>query len=158
MPAPLATFLFGVALLAGGASAQCQFTSVSTQTYGLGCGQVFSLPPAISAQLDPVACSLGIRVQAFAGCCNTFLRNRILALGIAQANLPLPQIAIGCTLLVNPDVMLWQSNTMGDTFVLPIPPGLTSFTFHGQGAGHYFTTIGLSNDLMLTGGLTMTMF
>ena len=88
----------GVALLAGGANAQCQFTSVSTQTYGLGCGQVFSVPPSISAQLDPVACALGIRVTSYAGCCNTFLRNRILALGIAQANLPLPQIAIGCTL------------------------------------------------------------
>lgn len=154
----IVTALFLVAAIASDANAQCQFTSVSTQTYGLGCGQVFSVPPSISAQLDPVACSLGIRVQAFAGCCNTFLRNRILALGITQANQPLPQIAIGCTLLVNPDVMLWQSTAMGDTFVLAIPPGLTSFTFHGQGAGHYFTTIGLTNDLMLTGGLTMTLF
>jgi hypothetical protein len=152
------SFLFSVALLAGGAGAQCQFSAVSTQNYGNPCGQVFSVPPSISAQLDPVACSLGIRVVAYAGCCNTYLRDRILALGLSQANQPLPQIAFGCTLLVNPITLLWQPVSMGDTFTLPIPPGLTPFTFHAQGAPHYFTTIGLTNDLMLTDGLTLTLF
>lgn len=141
----------------GAAAGQCQFTSVALQNYGLGCGIVFSVPPSITAQLDPVTCTLGIRVTAFAGCCNTFLRDRLLVLGLTPANQPLPQVAFGCTLLVSPTVFLWQATSAGDTFHFGIPPGLTSFTFHAQGAAHYFTTIGLSDDLMLTDGLTMTL-
>jgi hypothetical protein len=145
-------------LLADVATAQCPFTGVTTQNYGAPCTTVFPTAPTISAQLDPVACSLGIRVIAYAGCCNTYLRDRILALGLSQANQSLPQVGTGCTLLVNPITFLWQPATMGDTFTLPIPPGLTPFTFHAQGAPHYFTTIGLTNDLMLTDGLTLTLF
>ncbi len=142
----------------GAVAAQCPFTGVTTQNYGAPCTTVFPTAPTISAQLDPVACSLGIRVIAYAGCCNTYLRDRILALGLSQSNQPLPQVGTGCTLLVNAITFLWQPVSMGDTFILPIPPGLTPFTFCAQGAPHYFTTIGLTNDLMLTDGLTLTLF
>jgi len=141
----------------GAAVGQCQFTSVALQNYGLGCGFVFSMPPSITAQLDPVTCTLGIRVTAFAGCCNSFLRDRLLVLGLTPANVPLPQVALGCTLLVNPITFVWQAVSAGDTFHLALPPGLGGFTFHAQGAAHYFTTIGLSDDLMLTDGLTLTL-
>lgn len=136
---------------------QCQFTSVALQNYGAGCGVVFGVPPSITAQLDPVTCDLGIRVTAFAGCCNTFLRDRLLVLGLAPTNQPLPQVAPGCVLLASPIVFLWQATSAGDTFHLGIPPGLTSFTMYAQGAAHYFTTIGLSDDLMLTDGLMLTL-
>jgi hypothetical protein len=154
----LASSLFLASILAGAAAAQCPFTGVTTQNYGGPCTTVFPTPPTISATLDPVACSLGIRVVAFAGCCNTYLRDRILAIGLSQANMPVPQVGVGCTLLVNPLTFLWQPVSMGDTFTLAIPAGLTPFTFQAQGGSHYFTTIGLTNDLQLTDGLTLTLF
>lgn len=141
------------------AVAQCQFSGVSVQTVGAGCNPVFAgNNPSIGGRLDTTACSLGLQVTAYAGCCNTWLRDRVLLLGLQQVNVPLPQVGSGCTLLARPDVLLWLPVSGGDTFSLALPPGLPlGFTVFVQAAAHYFTTIGFSDDFALSAGAQVTL-
>lgn len=158
MRLPCHLALSGIALAAA-ATAQCQFSGVSLQTYGAGCNPVFpGNSPSIGGRLDTVTCTLGLQVAAFAGCCNTYLRDRLLVIGLVQANVPLPQVGGGCTLLARPDVLLLLPASAGDTFALPLPPGLPpGFTMFAQSAAHYFTTIGFSDDFALSPGAQVTL-
>lgn len=142
-----------VALGAGFAAAQCPFTSVSTASYGQGCNPVFfGNVPTLSVALDTPACSLNVTVDAFAGCCNTFLVGRLLALGAAPTMVPLPQFGVGCALLVDQPILLYQPSAAGDTFALPLGAALPPLTVYAQGAALYFTTIGFSTDFALASG------
>jgi hypothetical protein len=141
-----------VLALEGFAAAQCPFSTVQLTTYGSGCNPVFATNPTLTGTLDPTVCTLNLTVNAFSGCCNTFLNGRILAIGLQPVSQPLPQLGVGCTLLASPDALLFQANTAGATFVLAIPPGLPPLTLYAQGAAIYFTTIGLTTDIALTGG------
>lgn len=144
---------FSIALTAGLAGAQCPFSSVSSSTYGPGCSAVFpGNLPTLSVALDVPGCSLGVTVTAFGGCCNTFLVGRLLALGDAPTMVPLPQLGAGCVLQVDQPILLYQPSAAGDTFVLPVGAALPPLTVYAQGAALYFTTIGFSTDLALTGG------
>jgi len=145
------------ALVAATASAQCPFTSVSMQTQGQGCNPVFVAPPTYGVALDTIACTLQLQVTAFQGCCNTYLQGRLLALGDQPASVPMPWIGSGCTLLVNPVILLYQPASAGDTFVLALPALLPPLTFYAQAAAHYFTTIGFSHDFALTAGGQITL-
>ena len=134
------------------AVAQCQFSSVPVVTYGQGCSAVFGNNPTLAFQLDTAACSLGVGVQAFQGCCNTYRLGVLLALGDQAAAIPVPQLGPNCDLLTSSTVTLWLPGPQGTTFWLALPPGLSSVTLFAQGGALYFTTIGLSYDFALTAG------
>lgn len=146
-------------LFAVAATAQCQFASVSIQTFGAGCNPVFvGNNPSIGGRLDVNSCTLGLQVNAFSGCCNTYLWGRMLVLGLAQVNVPVPQVGVGCTLLARPDVLLFLPTSAGDTFALSLPPLLPpGLVLFAQAAAHYFTTIGFSDDFALSPGATVTL-
>lgn len=139
------------------AMAQCPFASVSTQSYGQGCNPVFGTNPTLSVTLDAANCRVQVAVNAFPGCCNTFLRTYLLAIGFQQVSIPVPQIGPGCTLLVQPTALLIQPSAGGATFSLGLPPILPPLGFVAQGAAHYFTTIGFSDDFALTDGAQVTL-
>jgi hypothetical protein len=134
------------------ALAQCPFTSLTLLPYGQGCNPVFALPPGVTAALDPSTCTVQLTVNAFQGCCNTFLVGYALALGLQGVSIPVPQLGPGCTLLADPVVLLYQTATTGNTFALPLPSLPAPLVFAAQGAAHYFTTIGFGHDFALTGG------
>ena len=141
------------AALTVGLAAQCPFQTLATTGYGAGCSPVFpGQTPTLSAALDPAACALTVTVGAFGGCCNTFAVGRVLALGDQPANVPLPQFGAGCTLLVQPAILLFLPSAAGDTFSLPLAAALPPLTVYAQGAVLYFTTIGFSTDFALTAG------
>jgi hypothetical protein len=140
------------ASLAAAAAAQCPFSSLTATTYGQGCITVFGTPPTQRSSLDGTQCTLGVTVDAFTGCCNTFLTGRVLVLGLQQANVPVPQIGQGCTLLVDPIAFLFQTPPAGDTFTLPLPPFLVPpLQLQSQGASIY-RTFGVEIDAQLTAG------
>jgi hypothetical protein len=153
---PIPLFVIA-ALAAATATAQCQFTSLSLQSYGQGCTTVFTVPPTLAGGLDGPTCTLNLTVIAFTGCCNTFLRFRVLALGVQQINLPLPQIGPGCALLVDPLATLFLQTNGGDTFALRIPPLLPPpLQLQAQAAAIY-VTFGVALDAQLTEGQTITL-
>ena len=145
---------------AAAAQAPCPVSSIGASAYGQGCSPVFTTP-SLLAQLDVVNCEIALTVQATGGCCNTFLTNYVLRLGLGQTQVPLPPPAApGCDLLVSPDVFLFQpaNASTSDTFALPIPPSLPlPLTLFAQGGALYFTTIGLSTDVGLTSGVQMNL-
>lgn len=138
------------------AQARCQFNTVQARSTGPGCNPVFQTIPTLTPRLDVTTCTLQIQVTAFSGCCNSFLRNRVLVLGDGPQNLPFPQIGQGCVLWVNPITFLWLPSSGGDTFLLPIPPALPPLTLHAQAAGHY-VTFGVSHDLAFTDGASLSL-
>ena len=146
-----------LAFATGLAHAQCTVTGAGMQTYGQGCNPVFGNSPILAVAVDTTACRLDVTLQAFGGCCNTYLRNLLLAIGAQQVNVPLPQIGAGCVLLASPDAILVQPSSAGAVFQFNLPPLVVPFTFYLQGGAHYFTTIGFSNDLALTAGGQITL-
>ena len=133
-----------------GAPAPAQITGVTVTAYGQPCNPLFG-GPTMRVALDSSLQQLSVLVVAPGGCCNTFLTARLLALGLGQATIPLPT-APPCALLVSPDLVLFLPVSGGDTFTLPLPPGLQPLTLYGQAAAMYFTTIGFSTDVALTAG------
>src|SRR5262249_32642248 len=99
MHPPFRAFSVLALLLVPALPAQCTVTGAGMQTYGQGCNPVFGSQPTLAISLDASGCRLDITVQAFGGCCNTYLTNHLLALGAQQVNVPLPQIGSGCALL-----------------------------------------------------------
>ena len=145
-------------LLASTPVAQCPFTSLSMQSYGQSCTPVFfGNPPTLAGSLDVNQCTLDLTVDAFPGCCNTYLTARLLVLGFQQRAIPVPQIGPGCTLLVQPIGTFFLLPAGGDTFTLDLPLVPPPFTFQAQAAAFYFTTIGLTVDAQLTSGQTVTL-
>jgi len=136
------------------ATAQCSWSSVSVTSYGQGCNPAFpGQPLSVSASLDVNQCRLDVDVAAFPGCCNAFLVGRVLVLGFAQVSIPAPNLGTGCTLLASPDLLIYQQGSVGGTFELlfgnvSLPPA----TLYVQGAGLYFTSIGLSFDWAASAG------
>ena len=152
---PLALAL--VAGLAAPSAAQCGIGSALFRFYGSGCNPVFANAPILTGSYDASSCTLSLTVQAFPGCCNTFLRNYLMAFGTSQASVPLPQVGTGCTLLVgNTFAVLFQTAQQGSTYRIVLPPGTPAGVFTVQGAAHYFTTIGFSDDLALTDAARIT--
>lgn len=146
-----------IALWLAAAHAQCTVSGVGMQTYGQGCNPVFANSPTLAVALDTTVCGLDITVQAYSGCCNTYLTNHVLALGAQQANVPLPQIGSGCVLLASLDAILIQPSSAAGVFHINLPPLVVPFTFFAQGGALYFTTIGFRNDLAMTAGAQVTL-
>jgi hypothetical protein len=145
-----------VALCAcGDLRAQCTITSVTFASYGTACNTVFGVPPALSGTWDPNACSVRLTLTGFTGCCNTFLQQRLLALGQQSANIPVPSVGPTCYLLVIPDLILTFPASQ-TTFDFVLPPGLPPSTIYAQGANVYFTTIGFTLDAELSNGLAVS--
>jgi hypothetical protein len=144
-------------LAASAARTQCTVTQVTFGSYGTGCNPVFpSQVPALSGAWNAPACSVDLTLNGFSGCCNTFLRSRMLILGGQQANVPLPWAGTGCTLLASPDVLIAFPVSSSNLLSLPLPPGIPRATLYGQGLLVYFTTIGMTTDLAFAPGLTLT--
>jgi hypothetical protein len=149
--------LFASALLAATAAAQCSFASVSLSSYGQPCMPVFATPATLGGGLDTSACTLGLTVNATQGCCNTVLVGRLLALGLQSTNQPLPFLGAGCTLLAQPDVILFLPSSAGPTFVLQLPRTLSGpAVLFAQGAALY-VTFGVQTDAQLTQGQQVTL-
>lgn len=137
-PSILLRPLFATLLLAGTAAAQCQFSGLATQPAGpscnigpTGCCAIPSAPTQLLVQLDPAACAVDFTVLALEGCCGVTVPLRLVAIGTVPANVPLPQFGIGCTLWLQPDVILVQS---GAPLSIVIPPLLPPLTFLAQAA------------------------
>ena len=139
------------------AAAQCTVTQVTFTPYGSGCNAVFPQQvPTLTGAWNAPSCTVTLTLNGFNGCCNTFLRGRVLVLGATQTNLPVPIFGPGCTLHSSPDVVLVFPTSAGNVFPFPLPPGMPRGTLYSQGVLHYFTTIGLTNDLAFSPGLTLT--
>lgn len=131
------------------ATAQCAFSSANVSSYGPSCSVFSNNPTTVGVQLDASNCTLGVDVQAFSGCCNTYLVGRVLVVGLQPITQPLPQF--GCTLLTSPDLVLFQAT--GSTFALQMPSAPFPATMlFAQGAAIYFTTIGFSVDWAFSSG------
>lgn len=134
---PLLLLPLVTALAANVASAQCLFSSVSTQSVGSSCNApstgfcaIAAMPVSLTPTLDTVNCALTIQLTAFEGCGAT-VPLRVLALGFQTTNVPLPEFGATCALHVAPIVLL--ADTTG-TFVLPLPVNTASLGFFAQGA------------------------
>lgn len=161
-------FLFPVVLctsilstLAVAVPAQCQFQSVTLQRYGAGCSEVFGFAPTLLASLDTTTCELTLTVDAYGGCCNTFLDGTLLLLGLQPVAVPLMLADPACALLARPDLVFGMPGFGPGSYVLPIPPGLPPITLYAQGAGTYYTTIlfplPLGPQFSLTAGYSVTL-
>jgi len=145
--------LSAISLCASFASAQCAFSSVSVTSYGQPCSIWLgpTPPTTLAVQLDGASCTLGLDVMAFPGCCNTFLTGQLLVLGLNQISVPVPQFGVNCTLLVSPDVILFQQSS--GQFAMPLPNApFPAMTIYAQAAVTYFTTFGLTTEWALSGG------
>jgi len=132
-------------LVATAAAAQCQFSSVSAQSAGpycnlgpTGCCAIAQQPTLLMPTLEVNTCRLNIEVSALEGCCGVTVAVRLLALGTASANIPLPQFGNGCALWLQPDVILVQQ---APGFSLAIQPTLPPLTFLAQGSAIITNTL-----------------
>ena len=64
------------------ATAQCAFSIANFTSYGQPCSVFSSNPTTVGAQLDVSNCTLRVDVQAFSGCCNTYLVGWVLVVGL----------------------------------------------------------------------------
>ena len=147
------------ALLAGAASAQCLFSSVSTQSVGSSCNApstgfcaIAAMPVSLTPTLNTTNCSLTIQLTAFEGCGAT-VPLRVLALGFQPASVPLPEFGATCALHIAPIVLL--ADTTG-TFVLPLPTSTASLGFYAQGAALSVPPFG-ANILAFSNGLSVNL-
>ena len=144
--------LAACAVLAPSAAAQCTVQNVTFRAHGAGCATVFAAVPVLSGTFDSRTCTLSLTLDGFGGCCNTFLSDKVVLLGVNPVSLPLPWA--GCTLLVQPDAAVVIPRGQ-DTLRIALPPGVAAGTFHAQGVNHYFTTIGFTHDLNWSQGLAV---
>lgn len=141
------------------ASAQCLFTSVSTQSVGASCNApstgfcaIVAMPVFLQPTLDTTNCRLTIQLVAFEGC-GAVVPLRVLALGFQQASVPLPEFGATCALHTAPVVLL--SNPLGN-FVLQLPANTASLGFFAQGAALSVPPFG-SAILAFSDGLGVTL-
>jgi hypothetical protein len=132
---------FLVAITGACLPGQCPYQSVATQSYGAGCSEVFGFFPTLRAELDTAACTFTITVDAYGGCCNTFLQGTALAIGFGTATVPLQLSDPACQLLVQPSDLFVQTGYAPGVYAFHIPPGLPPIALFAQGAGAYYTTI-----------------
>jgi len=125
--------------LALGAAAQCQFSSLTTQSAGgfcnmssTGCCAIPTAPTQLLPALDVPNCRLNFTVWALEGCCGLSVPIRFLAIGMTPAVIQFPQFGPNCTMWLVPDLFFVMVST--DTVSLPIPPSLPPVTFLAQGA------------------------
>jgi len=130
-----------VGSLVTGLPAQCPFQNVATQVHGSACNEAFGFNPTLRVELDVGNCRLDLTVDAYSGCCNTFMQSTILMIGPQQANVPLPFLPPPCTLLVQPTHLLVDLGSTAGTHSIPIPPNLPALSFFAQGAATYFHTL-----------------
>ena len=142
-------------VLAGVLSAQAQVCPYNPDIlgYGQGCNTAFQNPATMTASFDPLACSITLTANTFPGCCNTYLVQRLMLLGLQPDNQTVPAYP-SCTLLVVPDLAMIPFT--GNSLALDLPPGLPPVTVYAQAGFVYFTTIGFNYDLALTYGISMT--
>ena len=133
------SFLLIAVLLSAPATvvAQC---SVTFTPYGAGCQTVVAQVPTLSGSFEGQTCTVSLTLDAFSGCCNTFLTDRLFVLGL-QANVALPPWP-GCSLLVAPVAVAILPVSGGDTLSFQLPSGLPSFSIYSQGIAIYASTIG----------------
>ena len=131
-----------------------QFSSLTTTSIAPGCNlgwtgccAVAQAPATLQLTLDGTAQRLDVAVQALEGCCGVSVVLRALALGTAQVAVPLPEFGAGCTLHVQPDVLL---ATTGASFSLQLPPNVATLGFLAQGlAWQTWSLAPSSSDVLL---------
>lgn len=152
--AALLTAALIAALTASPGVAQCPFAGagVAVTGYGQGCNPAFGgfQLPTVAADIDAAACELTIAVDAFGGCCNTFLIGNVLAIGFQPLSVPLP--VPGCAVLVDPAVVVALPTSGAAAVTIPLLAALPPLTLYAQPVGLYFTTIGLGYDLAFGAG------
>lgn len=147
------------AVLALGTSARAQSCvyDVSFQAYGTGCSSFTPLLPALDGEFDGTAsCSLAIAYDVPPLCCNVYVVRQLLLVGLSPTSLPLPN---GCTLLVDPKLILFLSPTAGTTVLkttLPNTTALIGAAVYLQGVVDRFDTFALAHDLEFTAGLRLS--
>src|SRR5262245_39333900 len=126
-------------VLATTAVAQCQFTSIAVQSFGMfcnagptGCCRVQSFPTSLTLGLDASMCALEVEIGALEGCCGVGVLAPVLASGSSPAAVPVPQFGPGCMLWVQPIEFRGQT-TAQDRIPLPptLPPGIQFFAQAG---------------------------
>ena len=137
-------------------SAQCPISGATFQSYGSGCTSVTVNGATLTGTFDKSNCTLSFTTSAFGGCCNTYLRDFVWVVGGQKASVPMPYFGKGCTLLVQPLLVVVTPGTTA-TLNAKVPTGTNTGTFLMQSAAHYFTTIGFRNDYELTAGLSITL-
>ncbi len=145
-----------VLFFAPSASAQSPCPAVGIQAYGQGCAPVFpGQAPALKGTLDNGACLLTLAWSSFPGCCNTFLTDHFLFVGLQQAQIPAPPPWIGCTLLVQPLAVFAFPGAVDQVtvFVPPLPPGVSATAFF-QIVDRY-VTFGVQQDFQFSNGLAV---
>ena len=126
-------------VMATTAAAQCQFTGLAVQSFGMfcntgptGCCAIVSSPTTLSFGLDGSSCTLNVEVNALEGCCGVAVLARIVAFGASPAAVPLPQFGPGCTLWVQPVEFREQSGALAQIPLPPtLPPGIQFFAQAG---------------------------
>lgn len=132
---------------------------VSFVSYGESCS-FFLQDATLSGAYDPASCTMTLTQTLSSTCCNTFPTNQFLLFGLSPApGTPLPGLAPGCSLLVQPLFFAGQPAPLTSTtgtwdFVLPAVP--FPVVLYVQGLNQYFTTVSFSNDFQTTNGLEIT--
>src|SRR5262245_21904187 len=142
--------------LATAATAQCQFSSLSSQSAGAfcnipstGCCAIASSPTQLQPALNVTACTVEFTVRQIEGCCGMAVPFRFLAIGMTPAVIPLPEFGPTCTLWLVPDQFFVMTTA---TISIPIPPTLPPLTFQAQGAALVIDPFGPVNPVMAISG------
>lgn len=150
------------AALATASAAQCQFSSLSSQSTGAfcnlpstGCCAIVSFPTQLHPALNGSACTVEFTVQAIEGCCGMAVPFRFLAIGMTPAVIPLPEFGPTCNLWLVPDQFFVMTTA---TISIAIPPTLPPLTFQAQGAALVIDPFGPVNPVMaISGGLAISL-
>lgn len=127
------------------------FKTVEFTSYGSGCPGAGNVPPILKGSLDTKTCSIQLALDRYQWFPNVYLKQWTLVIGAKKANTPI--LRTGCTLLVQPLVILGLPNTQ-TTLNVPLPndKGLLGLPFHCQAGATYF---GFYFGTDLTNGLTI---
>jgi hypothetical protein len=152
----LALLVVALALLARTVSAQACSYDVDVASYGEPCAIASSQLSTLTGSFDGGAgCRLTLVYAVPAVCCNVFVAQQLLVIGLAPAALTLPG---GCPLLVAPTWLVGLPPKVGATVLtatLPDLPVLVGQSLYVQGVVDRFSTIGFTHDLETTGGLAL---
>jgi hypothetical protein len=144
--------IVALSVLALPLAAQCSNVSaMAFVEYGAGCSAFFQDPPSLTGSYSSSSCAVTLVLSGWPGNCPSIcLSSRILAVGVASTQVPLP--VVPCDLLVVPDFVLTFAPAAGDTFVFPVPPvPLAGLTIYLQGAQEFQT--GSTHQYEVSNGL-----
>lgn len=142
-----------LAFAAGSARAQCP--DVSFQPYGQGCNPSGSDVPVLSGAQDGGACAISLFWNGLPICCNPPVTGRFLILGLDPAAISVAPPGAGCTLLVQPLLLVpLPPDSISITAIVPLNPLPAVVKIHVQIVFAYnslgtLTTYDYSNALVI---------